>query len=73
MPPSGNKVSDERLEEFRRIYRNVYGEEITMAEAAEMAHRLLALYRLLMRPLPRASPPPSSSQEPPAKTAPEAS
>jgi hypothetical protein len=52
MPLLGNKVSHERLEEFRHVYRNVYGEEITVAEAAEMAHRLLALYRLLMQPVP---------------------
>ena len=52
MPPAGHKVSDERLEELRRIYKEVFGEEITMAEASEMAHHLLTLYRLLMQPLP---------------------
>jgi aldehyde:ferredoxin oxidoreductase len=52
MPPTGHQVSPERLEEFRRIYKNVYGEELTQEEAVEMTHRLLALHRLLMRPLP---------------------
>lgn len=52
MPPSGHQVSDERLEAFRRIYEETYGEEITKAEASEMSHRLLTLYSLLMRPLP---------------------
>jgi hypothetical protein len=52
MPPTGHQVSPERLEEFRRIYKEVYGEEITSAEASAMTHRLLALYRLLSRPLP---------------------
>jgi hypothetical protein len=52
MKPTGHKVSPERLEEFRRIYKETYGEEITTAEATEMTHRLLALYKILMRPLP---------------------
>lgn len=73
MPPSGHKVSDERLEEFRRIYKETYGEDLMPQEATEMAHRLLALYELLLRPLPgeRASHPPAP--EPPAQTSPEAS
>jgi hypothetical protein len=52
MPPTGHHVSLERLEEFRRIYKEVYGEEITSAEASAMTHPLLALYRLLSQPLP---------------------
>ncbi len=66
-------VTVERLEEFRRIYKKVYGEEITLPEASEMAHRLVALYQLLQKPLPgeHASHPPS--QQPPAQTSPEAS
>ena len=69
MPPAGHAVSDERLEEFRRTYKEVYGEEITKAEAVEMTHRLLALYKLLLRPLPgepSAHPP---EQPPPARNA----
>lgn len=73
MPPSGHKVSDERLEEFHRIYKETYGEELTPQEATEMAHRLLALYERLLRPLPgeRASHP--QAPEPPAQISPEAS
>lgn len=54
MPPTGHKVSPERLEEFRRIYNEASGEEITAEEALEMTHRLIALYKLLLltRPLP---------------------
>jgi hypothetical protein len=73
MTPSGHKVSDERLEEFRRIYKEAYGEEITLPDAIEMTHRLLALYQLLLRPLPGETSPPPPSQQPPAQTAPEAS
>jgi hypothetical protein len=45
-------ISDDRIEEFRRIYRNAFGEEPSVAEAREMANRLVALYTLLMQPLP---------------------
>lgn len=70
MAPGGNKVSPERLEEFRRIYKEASGEEITAEEALEMTHRLIALYKLLLltRPLPdeieKPTPPP-----PPAHSA----
>lgn len=37
MPPTGHKVSPERLEEFRRIYNEASGEEITAEEALEMS------------------------------------
>jgi len=33
-------ISNERIEEFRRIYKKAYGEEVTVAEAREMANRL---------------------------------
>ena len=48
------RVSEERLQEFIRIYHEVYGEELTSVEATEMTHRLLALYELLLRPIPDA-------------------
>jgi hypothetical protein len=54
MPPTGHQVSPERLEEFRRIYKEVYGEEISVGEASAMTHRLFALYKLLLQPLPNA-------------------
>jgi len=73
MPPSGHKVSGKRLEVFRRIYNEAYGEEITRQDATAMAHRLLALYGLLMRPLPGEISSSAPSPEPSAQTAPEAS
>jgi hypothetical protein len=45
-------ISDERIEEFRNIYRKAYGEELAVTEAREVANRLIALYRLLKQPLP---------------------
>jgi hypothetical protein len=73
MPPFGHKVSDERLKEFRRIYKETYNEELTLQEASEMAHRLVALYELLLRPLPGEHAPHPGAPEPPAQTYPEAS
>jgi len=58
-------ISEERIEEFRRIYKKAYGEDLAVAEAREIASRLVALYRLLMQPLPggqELSPRPDYSQ-----------
>ncbi|WP_439372648.1 hypothetical protein [Bradyrhizobium sp. DASA03120] len=51
MFPTGHEASPERLEEFKAIYKEAYGEEITRPDAAEITRRLLALYQLLARPL----------------------
>jgi hypothetical protein len=67
------RISDDRIEDFRRIYKEAYGEEIAVADARAMAHRLLALYRLLMQPLPGEKTQPSASQERPDQTTPEES
>jgi hypothetical protein len=73
MPPTGHEVSPERLEEFRCIYKETYGEEITIEEAREMTRRLLTLYKILAQPLPGEVSKPAPSQPPPAQTAPEES
>jgi hypothetical protein len=46
------QISDDRLAELQRIYKDEYGEDITIEEAREIAQRLLTLYGILMRPLP---------------------
>jgi aldehyde:ferredoxin oxidoreductase len=46
------RVSEERIEELRRLYKEAYGQELSEEEARDMALRLVELYRLLMRPLP---------------------
>ncbi len=46
------RISDEALDQFIEIYKEEFGEEMARAEAAEMATRLVALYKLLARPLP---------------------
>ena len=60
--PSGVPISDQRVEEFRRLYKETHGEDIAVAEAREMANRLVVLYRLLMRPLPSENAPSSAPQ-----------
>jgi hypothetical protein len=70
MPLTGHQVSPERLEEFRRIYKKVYGEDIMLRDASEMTHRILALYQLLQKPLPDEHAPHPPSPPPPAQNAP---
>ncbi|BBZ91353.1 hypothetical protein BRDID11004_75180 [Bradyrhizobium diazoefficiens] len=69
MPPTGHKVSSESLEDFRRIYEEASGEEIATEEATEMAHGLLALFRLISRPLPGGNEKPPLSPPSPALSA----
>jgi hypothetical protein len=63
----GHKISPERLEEFRRLYNEAYGEEITQEEAVEMTHRLLTIYKLVFQPLPEAGGPHPASPSLPAR------
>ena len=54
------EVSDESLRTYIEIYKREFGEELTIAEARLITARLIALYELLCRPLPRdrSMPPP---------------
>jgi len=38
-------ISEQDLEKFRAIYKDVFGEEIEKAEALEKAQKLLNLYK----------------------------
>jgi hypothetical protein len=62
------KVTKERIEELRRLYKDAYGEELSYPDAEAMGHRLVTLYKLLTQPLPNEVK--SPSREPPAQTAP---
>lgn len=46
------RIPDEELDEFIEIYKEELSEDISRAEATEMASRLLTLYQLLSRKLP---------------------
>lgn len=58
-------VSEQRLKEFQRIYEDEFGEEISEGEAQVMIQRLLAIYKLILRPLPSTPPMPPSSDPAP--------
>lgn len=49
------KLTPEALDEFRGIYLDEFGEDITRDQAQEMGSRLVDLLRLLLRPLPKAN------------------
>jgi hypothetical protein len=40
------------LEEFKKLYKAEFGEELSQAEASEIAGNLVSLYELLCEPLP---------------------
>jgi hypothetical protein len=46
------QISDEDLNEFIELYKMEFHEDITAAEAGEMATDLIGLYTALIRPLP---------------------
>lgn len=53
-------IPDKSLDEFIRIYKESFGEELPRGEAAAMAHRLITLYKPIMQPVPDCSPAASS-------------
>jgi hypothetical protein len=46
------QISDERIGELQRLYKDACGEEISFAEARDMGQRLVELYRSIMQLLP---------------------
>ncbi len=46
------RLSDESLARFTRLYKEFYGEELTINEARAMASRVVLLYEHLAQPLP---------------------
>ena len=46
------EVSPDALEDFKKIYRKEFKEEISDDEALEMAQRVLMSFSLITRPLP---------------------
>jgi hypothetical protein len=47
------KFSDATIAEFISAYERVFGEGLTSAEATQMLRRMVNLYRVLLRPLPK--------------------
>lgn len=46
------KINDSDIQEFITIYQEEFGEELSFAEASEIAFRLFSLYTLLTGVLP---------------------
>lgn len=46
------EVTPQALEEFKKIYKEKFKEEISDDEALEMAQRVLTFFSLIYRPLP---------------------
>jgi hypothetical protein len=46
------QLSEEVVREYIRIYKEDFGEELTVADARGLLSRLLALYQMICRPLP---------------------
>jgi hypothetical protein len=46
------KLTDEDVAEFRRVYKEAYGEEMPVEEARMWAIRLVRLYRILLSSTP---------------------
>jgi len=47
------EISYEALKDFKRIYKEEFKETITNAEALEMAQRVLNLFSIITKPLPK--------------------
>jgi len=45
-------IRDETVEEFMRLYKEEFGEGLTMTEARAMVFRLVGFYVQLLKPLP---------------------
>jgi hypothetical protein len=49
------RISPEAIEEFKKIYREEFGDDLTDDQAQECALRFLRLFQLLLKPLPDSS------------------
>lgn len=47
-----HQLSREAIEEFKKIYQDEFGEELTDDEVQEIATRLLRFFGILHKPLP---------------------
>jgi hypothetical protein len=44
-------LSKQAIEEYKTIYRNQYGKELSLAEATKQANNLIRLYKTILSPL----------------------
>jgi len=48
------RLSQQAIEEYKAIYKKEFGEDITDAEAEEQGMKLLRLFKIIYRPIPKA-------------------
>ena len=46
------RLSEQAIKEFKEIYRREYGKTISDDEAQEIGQRLIALFKIIYRPIP---------------------
>ena len=44
-------ISNEAIEEYQRIYKSEFGEDITFEEAKEQGNKLLRLFDIIYKPI----------------------
>jgi len=64
--PAKVSLSDAHALEYKKLYEEDFGEEISLEEARAIGLRLITLYKLLSEPLPQDEPTPPSSADPPS-------
>lgn len=47
------EIPQKDLEEFKRIFKKDYGEELDDAEARRLAGNLIALFKIITQPIPK--------------------
>jgi len=45
-------ISEERIRDFIRVYKEEFGDDLSVDEGRDMLTRLVTLYRLIARPFP---------------------
>jgi hypothetical protein len=54
------RLSETAIQEFKTMYKEEYGQELSDTEAQEAALRVLRFFRIILRPLPH---PPQHNHE----------
>ena len=62
--PEPRRLTPEDVEAFKKAFAENWGEELSVADATNLAGKLLELYRRLAELARPASKPPKSSEEP---------
>lgn len=59
------KITEKAVNDFQRIWREQFGQDIPFEEAREYAEQMLTVLQVAMRPVPVGRPPPIKNKGPP--------